>query len=171
MPTAERTDRAGARVARPEQVPPDRARRRLSGVVPVTLVVLLAGVIAALVSPPVRHALSVSFQRQPTRYVELYFPDEGKARGCPTADGEIAVVATVRSHLAGSQALRYRVAIATAAGRAVSSSTGVVGTTNGKTSDFGARLRVPSSAYTVSVTLPGRTENLSLHCSAPAKAG
>ncbi len=134
-------------------------RLRWTGAAPVTAALLVLGLFAALVSPAIRHALSVSFQRQPARYVELYFADESAARSCPVQDGTLRVVATVRSHLADPVAVPFAVTVSTGV-----QAEGIVGTTPGSASDFGATVAVPRSAYTVQVTLPGRSERLLLHC-------
>lgn len=137
--------------------------RGLTGALPVAAGVLLVGLCAAIVSPAVRHGLAESFQRQPERYVELYFADESAARTCPAREGTVQVVATVRSHLAGPVAMPYVVTVAVDAAT-IARSAGVVGTTPGRAADFGAALAVPASAYTIEVALPGRPERLLVHC-------
>lgn len=138
--------------------------RRWTRALPVTAALLVVGIVAALLSPAVRHQLSLSFQRQSAHYVELYFPDETAARACAiTSDGKLQVAATVRSHLAAPAALPYSVSV-TGSDGTTASAAGVVSTTPGTASAFTANVVVPSAAYTVQVQLTGRSERLLLHC-------
>lgn len=150
---------------RPAAPAPQARGRRWTGALPVTAAILVLGASAALVVPGVRHQLALSFQRQPTHYVELYLADENRARSCPVdSAGTLRVVASVRSHLGAADALPYVVTVTGANGTTTARSDGVVGTTPGRVSDFGADVAVPTSAYTVQVALTGRSERLLLHC-------
>jgi hypothetical protein len=139
-------------------------RRRWTGALPIAAAVLAVSILVALLSPAVRRQLSLSFQRQPSHYVELYFTDETSARNCPVStDGTLHLAAAVRSQLAAPTALPYAVTVTGTDGTA-STKTGVVATWPGVTTDLSTAVAVPSTPYTLQVQLTGRTERLVLHC-------
>ncbi len=138
--------------------------RVVTRALPVSALVAAAAIAAVVLSPTVRRELSVSFTRQPTPYVELYFTNPDSARSCPAESGELPIDATVRSHLADPATIAYDVSVATAS-RTFSRRTSTVATSPGQPSAVQTTVRVPArGAYDVSVTLPGRSEHLLLHC-------
>lgn len=141
--------------------------RRLTGALPVTGAVLVLGAVAVCALPGVRHTLSASFERRPERYVELYFTDPSTARSCAAVDGSLAVGVSLTSHLGGRADLAYIVAV-TAHGTVTSRRPGTIATTPGRTAHAVATVAVPSGGYDVTVTLPGRSEHIGLHCGTSA---
>ena len=136
---------------------------RLTGAVPVCAALIVLAVLVTLLSSSVRHRLSESFQRQPERYVELYFADPAQASSCHTDAGRLIVRAIVRSHLADARTLPYAVTISTD-GHRVTGTTSSVAVLPGETAGLDATLTVPTGDYDVAVSLTGRTERLALHC-------
>jgi hypothetical protein len=125
-------------------------------------------VLAALAVPSVRHTLAASFQRQSAPYVELYFAHPAAARACTVTNGRLHLAISLRSHLTSEARVRYRVATSAGTGRAVPAVRGALVTTPGATTTVPVAVAVPHRPYAVAVTLPGRTQQLLLHCPTPA---
>lgn len=140
---------------------------RATGVLPIAGATA-AIVIAALAVPSVRHTLAASFQRQPAPYVELYFAHPAAARACTVTNGRLHVAISLRSHLTGDARVRYRVATSSGTRHPAPAVRGALATTPGATTSVPLAVAVPHRPYAVTVTLPGRTEQLVLHCPTPA---
>lgn len=132
---------------------------RLSGALPVTVVVGAAVCAAAAISPDARHLLSESFQRHSAPYLELYFTAPASARACPVHDGVQTVDVSVASHLSSVNNLVWTVA-STSGGRV----TGTTRVAPGHVSTVSADVPVTAGSRTLTVTLAGHDERLSLHC-------
>ncbi|MCW2762622.1 MAG: hypothetical protein JWR85_2823 [Marmoricola sp.] len=139
---------------------------------PVTAVALVVVALAALLSPGIRHQLDLSLRRQPSSYVELYFPKatpSGSPATCTRKGGTVRVAFVVESHLGSRRSVAYRVTLdPTTKGLRTKRKPGSAVVSPGKSVLVQKSFALPRrEGYVVSVVLPDLDERLRARCQAP----
>jgi hypothetical protein len=124
----------------------------------VILAVAVIGAVALTLSPELRRQWTLSTTHEHAAFVELYFTDEGVARGCSTGRTQISI--SLRSHLDD----RATVAWAAELDGAKQVDSGAFLTQPGQVSQAVVDFAAPKGNYRLAVTLPGRSEHLQVIC-------
>lgn len=122
-------------------------------------VALVAAVTAAGAywSPAVRHQLALSFEHQPSSYVELAFPGRDAELACTPTKRVVSVRFTMTGHGTGPRDVDYTVELT-----GLAPVTAAAHLVPGRTQTIVARRPAPAGPYGVSVT--AGAARLALHC-------